>query len=45
MFQLKPFPFLLLVALVSSLAIGLAVSPKQAAGQTVRFETLSLIHI
>ena len=39
MFQLKPFPFLLLVALVSSLAIGLAVSPKQAAGQTVRFET------
>ena len=36
MFQLKPFSLLLLAA---SLAIGLAGSPKQAVGQTVRFET------
>ena len=39
MFQLKPFSFLLLVCLSTSLAIGLTGSPKLAFGQTVRFET------
>ena len=39
MLQLKPFSLLLLAGLASSLAIGLAGSPKQAVGQTVLFET------
>lgn len=39
MLQLKPFSLLLLAGLASSLTIGLAGSPNQAAGQTVRFET------
>ena len=39
MFQLKPFSLLLLAGLASSLTIGLAGSPNQAASQTVRFET------
>ena len=39
MLQLKPFSLLLLAGLASSLAIGLAGSPRQAVGQTVLFET------